>query len=141
MLGFTLPRAPTSKACSDRKGVCHEQDGSSNLWYDSYWNSLLNSKPFYILFNLGATHSFIFTRSSMQLKLENRKAKTNYRTKLSNNSTAECLISYELISITIGVIIFPKDLIQFDLSNFDIILVMNWSVSYTHLTLPTKRIV
>jgi len=35
-------------------------------------------------------------------------------------------ISYKLVPITIGGTTFPVDLIQFDLSNFDIILGMNW---------------
>jgi len=34
---------------------------------------LLISKPFYVLFDLGATHSFISTRSAMQLNLEDRR--------------------------------------------------------------------
>jgi len=66
----------------------------------------------------------------MWLKLKNMKAKTNYRIKLRNDYIVECLISYKLVPITIGGIIFPKDLIQFDLSNFDIILVMNWLPTY-----------
>jgi len=42
----------------------------------------------------------------------------------------ECPISYKLIPITIGEITFPLDLIQFYLSNFDIILVINWLHTY-----------
>ena len=38
----------------------------------------------------------------------------------------ECPIPYKLVPITIGGITFPVDLIQFNLSNFDIILGMNW---------------
>jgi len=50
---------------------------------------------------------------------------TNYRIKLPNDSMIECPISYELIPITIGGTAFTVDLIQFDLSDFDIILGMN----------------
>jgi len=46
---------------------------------------------------------------------------TNYRIKLLNNSVIECLLSYKLVPITIGETTFPVDLIQFDLSDFDII--------------------
>jgi len=66
----------------------------------------------------------------MQLSLENRKVETNYRIKLPNDSIIECSISYKPVPITIGGIIFPRDLIQFDLSDFDIIMGMNWSHTY-----------
>jgi len=41
----------------------------------------------------------------MQLKLENKKAKTNYRIKLPNDSRVECTISYKLVLITSGEIV------------------------------------
>ena len=51
---------------------------------------------------------------------------TNYRIKLSNDSVIECPLSYKLVPITIDETTFPVDLIQFDLSDFDIILGMSW---------------
>jgi len=51
--------------------------------------------------------------------------KTNYRIKLPSDSEVECLVSYKVFPITIGETTFPEDLIQFDMSNFDIILRMN----------------
>ena len=66
----------------------------------------------------------------MQLNLEDKKTETNSRIKLSNDSVIECPISYKLIPITIGETTFPMDPIQFDLSNFDIILGMNWVHTY-----------
>jgi len=39
-------------------------------------------------------------------------------------------ISYKLVPITISGTIFPRDLIQFYLSDFDIILGMNWLHTY-----------
>ena len=62
----------------------------------------------------------------MQFNLENMKAETNYRIKLSNDSIVECSISYKLVPNTIGGTIFLGDLIQFDLSNFGIIMRMHW---------------
>ena len=87
---------------------------------------LLNSKPFCILFDSGATYSFISTRFAMQLNLDGRRTETNYRIKLRNDSVIECPISYKLVPITIGGTIFLVDLSQFDLSDVDIILRMNW---------------
>jgi len=50
---------------------------------------------------------------------------TNYRIKLPNDSEIECPLSYELVPLTIGKTTIPMDLIQFNLSEFDIILGMN----------------
>ena len=62
----------------------------------------------------------------MQLNLEDRRTEINYRIKLPNDCVIECPISYKLVPITIGRTTFPADFIQFDLSDFDIILGMNW---------------
>ena len=45
----------------------------------------LNSMPFCVLFDLGATHSFISTQSAIQLNLEHVKVETHYRIKLPND--------------------------------------------------------
>lgn len=87
---------------------------------------LLNSKSFYVLFDSGATHSFMSTLFAMQLHLEGRRTETNYRFKVPNDSVIEYPISYKLVPISTGGTTFSMDLIQFDLSNFDIILGMNW---------------
>jgi len=58
----------------------------------------------------------------MQFNLKNRKAETNYKIKLPNDFIVECPISYKLVLIAIGGIIFPRDLIQFDLSD----LISSW---------------
>jgi len=84
-------------------------------------NLFLNSKSFYVLFDSGATHSFISTRAALQLNLQDGKVKANYRNKLPNDSIVECPILYKHMPITLGETIFPGDLIQFDLSDFDII--------------------
>jgi len=86
----------------------------------------LNSKPFCVLFDSGTTHSFISTQSAIQLSLENRRMETNYTIKLPNDSVVECPLSYKLVPATTGGTTFPVDLIQFDLSDFGIILGMNW---------------
>ena len=62
----------------------------------------------------------------MQVNLENKKAKTNYGIKLSNDSRVECSTSHKFVSITVGEIVSPGVLVQFDWSNFNIILEMSW---------------
>jgi len=58
------------------------------------------------------------------VNLENKKAETNYRIKLFNDSRIECSTSHKFVSITIGEIVSPKVLVQFDSSDFGIILEM-----------------
>jgi len=89
-----------------------------------------NSKSFCILFDSGTTHSFISVRSAIKLSLENRRMETTYRIKLPNDSVIECPISYKLVPNTTGGTTFPVDFIQFDLSDLDIILGMNWLHTY-----------
>jgi len=125
-LGPTLSKGPTTKACSSRTGVCNEQEGSCHLCTVVTGTLFLNSKPFRILFDSGATYSFLPTRSVMPLNLDDKKTETNYRIKLPNDCVIECPISYKLVPITISGTTFPVDLIQFDLSDFDFILGMNW---------------
>ena len=64
------------------------------------------------------------------MSLENGKVETNYKIKFCNGSIVECPPSYKLVLITIGGITFLGNLIQFDLSYFDIILRMNWLPTY-----------
>jgi len=66
----------------------------------------------------------------MQVNLENKKAETNYEIKLSNYSRIECSTSHKFVSIIVGEIVSPGVLIQFDSSNFDIILEMIWLCTY-----------
>ena len=66
----------------------------------------------------------------MQLNMEDKRTETNYRIKLPNDYVIECPISNKLVPITIGGTTFLVDLIQFDLSDFDIILGMNWLHTY-----------
>jgi len=66
----------------------------------------------------------------MQVNLENKKAETNYGSKLSNDSRVECSTSDKFISLTTGEIVSPRVLIQFDWSDFDIILKMSWLCTY-----------
>ena len=66
----------------------------------------------------------------MQLDLEHVKVETNCRIKLLNYSIVNYHLLYKNVSISISESIFHGDLIKFDLSNFDIILGMNWLCTY-----------
>ena len=90
----------------------------------------LNLMPFYVLFDLGATHSFISIWFALQLDLQHTKIEATCRIKLPNDSIVDCLILYKYVLIFLGEFIFPGDLIQCDLSDFDIILGMNFLCAY-----------
>jgi len=64
------------------------------------------------------------------LDLEHAKVEANYRIKLPNDSIVNCPILCKHLLIFIGEYIFPRNLIQFDMSEFDVILGMNWLYIY-----------
>jgi len=80
----------------------------------------LNSKPFCVLFESGATHSFISTRAALPLNLKQNKECANYGISLPNGQVIECLVLYKHVPIVIAGHEFSGDLIQFDMSEFDI---------------------
>ena len=79
---------------------------------------------------MGATHLFISTRAALQLDLQYAKVEANYRIKLPNNSIVDCPVLLKHTPIAIGESTFPRDLIQFDLLDFDIILGMKFLRAY-----------
>jgi len=86
----------------------------------------LNSKPFSVLFDSGAMQSCISTRAALLLNLEGNKREVNYNIGIPNRHITKCSTLYKDVPIMIGGKRFPRDLIQFDLLKFDIILRMNW---------------
>jgi len=73
----------------------------------------------------GATHSFISTQAALQLNLKQNKKRANYRNSLPKGQTIECLVLYKHVPIVIAEHEFPVDLLQFNMSEFDIILGMD----------------
>ena len=82
----------------------------------------LNSKPFCVLYDSSVTHSFISTKAALQLNLTQNKVWMNYRISLPNGQVIECPVLYKHVHMVIANLEFPGDLIQFDMSEFDIIL-------------------
>jgi len=71
----------------------------------------LSSTPFCVLSDSGVIHSFISTRSALQLDLEHINVETNHRIKLSYTSTVDYPVFYKYFPIYIGESIFFGDLI------------------------------
>jgi len=85
----------------------------------------LNSKPFSVLFDFDATHFFISTQTILKLNIEGNKEEIDYRISSPNGHVTECLILYKNVPIVIEGRAFSKDLIQFNLSEFNVIIRMN----------------
>jgi len=90
----------------------------------------LNFKPFFVLFDSGATHSFVSTRAALLLNLEGSQGDVDYKIGLPNRHVIKCSTLYRNVLIIIGEKRFPGDLIEFDLSEFDVILGINWLAAH-----------
>ena len=99
----------------------------------------LNSKPFCVLFDSGATHSFISTHAALQLTLKTHEERVNYRISLPNGQVIACPILYRRVPIVIADHELPGDFIQFNMSEFNIILGMDWLTAETLRSLCEVR--
>ena len=86
--------------------------------------------PFSVLLDLGATHSFISTQAALLLNLEDNKEEVYYEIGLPNGHAIKCSTLYRDVPIMIEKKRFLGELIQFDLSEFDVILRMDWLTVY-----------
>jgi len=66
----------------------------------------------------------------LQLNLTKNKEWANYRISLPNRQVIECPVLYKHVLIVIVEHEFLEDLIQFDMSEFNIILGMDWLTVY-----------
>ena len=100
---FWVQHGPTHscRACSRRRSLVWPAEAESND-VGAIETLFLISKPFCLVVDLVATHSFVSTRYVMQLNLNNKEIKTNYRISLPNDSRVSCPTSYKLIPVTIG---------------------------------------
>ena len=94
--------------------LCEDEISSVNLDESSYLNS--------------------FSKEISIEKIENGKRSVNAVLELIEETTDNKLIDYEKINDQAPDVFIPSD-------NLNIFEVIDKSVSYTHLTLPTKRIV
>ncbi|XP_061350285.1 uncharacterized protein LOC133295461, partial [Gastrolobium bilobum] len=90
---------------------------------------LLQSVPAYILFDTGASFSFI---SSSFVEKTRMVPSSTFSTNITLPSRAvvSCSNVYENIPISIAGSELPADLVQFDLADFDVILGMDWLSKY-----------
>ncbi|XP_074298169.1 uncharacterized protein LOC141628989 [Silene latifolia] len=88
-------------------------------------NFSVNSVLAHVLFDCGASHSFISTRFVEKLKLEPSEI-VNYDFVVPSGDLVNCGKVYKSIYVLIGSHDFRADLIEFPLPYFDVILGMDW---------------
>ncbi|XP_074318774.1 uncharacterized protein LOC141655603 [Silene latifolia] len=104
-------------------------------------NILFNSTPVSVLFDTGASHSFISHSLSNKLKLVPSNPDIGLLIGLPTGETIPCSVVYKDCTITIEENPFLVDLVQLDLHDFDIILEMDWLIANHVLIDCHKRIV
>ena len=85
-----------------------------------------NSAPLIVLFDSGATHSFISSNAVSQIGQQLHKNPTNLLVSLPAEQVVECNVMFENCPLSIDQEVFKADLIQLDLLEFDIVLGMDW---------------
>ncbi|XP_019104844.1 uncharacterized protein LOC109134894 [Beta vulgaris subsp. vulgaris] len=89
----------------------------------------INSTPVKVLFNFGASFSFIVHTTVKTLALIESKS-ISMPIIIPSRDTVNCSRRFLNASLKIGEGFFPSDLIEFNLSNLDVILGMDWLGKY-----------
>jgi len=90
---------------------------------------LVNSKPTFVLFDSGATHSFVSREHARALRLKNCSHIIDSVT-IPSGESVSCDKVYNGVPIKIGEVVFECDLIEFPLGGFEVILGMDWLGKY-----------
>ncbi|XP_074267064.1 uncharacterized protein LOC141590366 [Silene latifolia] len=90
---------------------------------------LVNSEPTFILFDSGATHSFISSEHVRTLNLKGYD-KINGLVDIPSGDSIPCSRVYRDVLVKIGEAVFLANLIEFPLGGFEVILGMDWLSKY-----------
>jgi hypothetical protein len=86
----------------------------------------MNDYQMYVLFDSGATHSFIANKNVTKLSKETKRVEKEFIIGTPLGETVEANVVFEGVGININGCKLEEDLIPLELSDFDIILGMNW---------------
>jgi hypothetical protein len=86
----------------------------------------MNDYQMYVLFDSGATHSFIANKNVTKLSKETKRVEKEFIIGTPLGETVETNVVFEGVGININGCELKVDLIPLELSDFDIILGMNW---------------
>ncbi|XP_073121263.1 uncharacterized protein [Henckelia pumila] len=87
---------------------------------------LINTNPAYVLFDCGATHSFISKRFTKKIWLISEKLTETLRVASPTNKIIETLKIHRKCKICVCEQIFDADLVELNMMEFDVILGMDW---------------
>ncbi|XP_071933023.1 uncharacterized protein [Coffea arabica] len=91
----------------------------------------INSVPAYVLFDCGASHSFVSKRFVILLNMVSEWLDDPYRVSIPGNKILVSHIRYKGCQIDVGGKEFDADLVQIGVNDFDVILGMDcWSYEY-----------
>ncbi|XP_057246760.1 uncharacterized protein LOC130589511 [Beta vulgaris subsp. vulgaris] len=90
----------------------------------------IHSLPVHVLFDSGASHSFISPLFAKNLNLQPSCDFSSLSVALPTGETVRCRVMYRNCPIVLGKVEFLVDLVEFELSEFDVILGMNWLTKY-----------
>ncbi|XP_057250619.1 uncharacterized protein LOC130591352 [Beta vulgaris subsp. vulgaris] len=90
----------------------------------------VHSIPGCVLFDSGASHSFISTAFSRTLNAKPCPKFSAMSVSIPNGESISCDVMYRNCPILIGGYEFLVDLVQFELTDFDVILGMDWLSKY-----------
>jgi hypothetical protein len=85
----------------------------------------MNDYQMHVLFDSGATHSFIVNKNVTKLSKETKRVEKGFIIATPLGETVETNVVFEGVGININGCELKADLIPLELSDFDIILCMN----------------
>ena len=86
----------------------------------------MNDYQMHVLFDSGATHSFIANKNVTKLSKETKRVEKGFIIGTPLGETVETNVVFKGVGVNINGYELEADLIPLELSNFDIILGMNW---------------
>ncbi|XP_031099729.1 uncharacterized protein LOC116003930 [Ipomoea triloba] len=122
-------KAPTSRSGPQQGRIFVMSKAQADVSDVVAGTFLLRDIPAYVLFDSGASHSFISSRFVEKLKLV-PSSQVQFKVNLASGKVVTCSNVFENIPINIEGESFPCTLIQFGLDDFDIILGMDWLGKY-----------
>ena len=84
----------------------------------------MNSVPVKVLFDTGASDSFVYTSKIEKLGLKNPESISNV-VAIPSKELFQCTRLYGGVPLTIGDVVFPSDFYELDTDDLDIILGMD----------------
>ena len=85
---------------------------------------LVNSIPVKVLFDTGASDSFVCTSKIEKLGLKNPETTSNV-VAIPSGELFQCTRLYKGVPLTIGEVVFPSNFYELDMNDLDIILGMD----------------